>query len=456
MTIETRDQEDQSKKPSLPPAADTAAVSAAPAQPEVPPPSAAPPETAAPPPDVAAMSAAGSAAGETSPPSAAVQPEAAAAAESRSATEAKAAEARKEAPPAVAPARRLPPKQTATGGKSSSALLYLIGVPLLLAIGALGAWIFIQDRLVAVEQARDDMVQQVASIAERVQALEAQVASLPSLEARIAPLAERMDRIVTDIGDLKTVTQPTVQLAAQAADIEQRINRLDQQLQVMAATHLKASDVVERVQRLETNAVVAATLDQRVSALEAIDLAKREALARASSVVLAVGHLAKAVKGSTGFSTELATLKGLTANDAQMAAAIQALEPMAATGVPTLAQLRAEFPAVALAVTRTEMGARGEEWSDRVLHRLSTLVTVRRVGPDAVATGGTHGLLAAADSALAAGELAAAAAAVEAIQGPGAEAAAAWLAAARARLTADEALTQLEDRAITYLSQLKG
>lgn len=325
-------------------------------------------------------------------------------------------------------------------------LSYIAAVPLLVALGALGAWFYFEDRFAALHADRARFEQSIDAFSQRLQAI----------ETKVQPLAGRVEQMTGDVGELKTLTMPTAQLAAKAADIEQRLSRLDQQLAQMAATHLQASDILDRVARLETTAVRGATLDQRVQSLEATGTAAREALMRGSGIVLAVGHLARAVQDSEPFAAQLTTLKVMAGNDTALLAAVKSLEPFAAAGVPTLARLRAEFPTVALAVSRDEGAARGQEWHDRVLNRISSLVTVRRTGPEAIAAGGTPGLLATAEQALTAGELKAAVDAVGKIDGPGAKAAAGWLAEARARLAADQALAALEDRAIVYLSQIKG
>lgn len=347
-----------------------------------------------------------------------------------------------EPPPLTAPAKR--------AWSRSFLVAYIAAVPLLVVLGAAAAWYYLDDqfnrRLEAVHAAHAQLRDSVEAAVQRVQAI----------EARVQPLAGRVEQMGGDIGELKTLTMPTAQLAAKAADIEQRLQRLDEQLQLMAATHLQASDLLDRMARLETNAVRSATLDQRVQSLEASGAAAREALMRGSSIVLAAGQLLRTVEDGEPFAAQLTTLRVVAAGDEQLSTAIRSLEPFAATGVPTMARLRAEFPATALAVSRAEGAARGEEWYDRIVNRISTLVMVRRTGPEAVAAGGTSGRLAAAEQALAAGALSAAVDAVAGIEGPGAAAAAPWLSEARARLTAAKALASLEDRAIAYLSQVKG
>lgn len=358
------------------------------------------------------------------------------------------------ATPSAMPERD-PAQETATGTAGTEptrrsgrplVLAAVVAVPLLIAVGAVGTWFYLQDRFMAQQTANTQLQKSLSSISDRIEVA----------EAKIKPLPGRIEQLSTDISDLKSLSMPTAQLAAKAADIEQRLSRLDDQLQTMSATHLKAEDLLERVERLETNAVRAASLDQRLSAMEESGAEAREALMKGSSIVLAVGHLAQVAQDSRPFTAELTTLKMLARDDEQLKAAADKLEPYAATGVPTFAKIRADFPAMAVAVTRAQSAAGDGEWYDRALNRVASLVTVRRTGPEAQAAGGTSGLLATAEQALSADDLAAAVDAVAKIDGPAAPATQNWLKEARARLAANQALAVLEDRAITYLSKVKG
>jgi hypothetical protein len=170
------------------------------------------------------------------------------------------------------------------------------------------------------------------------------------------------------------------------------------------------------------------------------------------AAALTAGQLAQALKGSGPFSAELDAVKPFAKDDAGMAAAVAALAPRAADGVPTVSELRARFPAVAEAVDRADARVEGEGWFEKAFNRLSALVTIRRTGETAVAAGGTDAALAGAERALAAGDLAAAVQAVEALEPPAANAAAGWLGDARARLTAERLLATLQARAISLLA----
>ena len=172
--------------------------------------------------------------------------------------------------------------------------------------------------------------------------------------------------------------------------------------------------------------------------------------------MLAAGQLAQAVNDGQSFVRPLAAVRALGGDDPDIAQAAAELEPFASSGIPSLAALRALFPEMADAVVRAEPATEGTGWTDKVADRLASLVTIRRIGPDAVAGGGADGVVAQAEIALNGGDLNAAVAALGKLHGAPAEAAAGWLDTARARLGAEHALATLQQRAIARLSSAKG
>lgn len=168
--------------------------------------------------------------------------------------------------------------------------------------------------------------------------------------------------------------------------------------------------------------------------------------------VLAVGQLRAALRTAAPFERELAALVALLPEDGDgdpdLVAAVEALRPIAAGGAPTLADLRARFGATANRVARAAIEPAGD-WLGRTLSRLAALVTVRRTGE--VEGSAPDAIMARAERRLADGDLAAAVAEVEALEGAAADAAAEWLAAARKRLAAERAVAALHRLALARL-----
>ena len=218
-----------------------------------------------------------------------------------------------------------------------------------------------------------------------------------------------------------------------------------------AAIGASVQALSKRVSELEADLSAVAALETRLGEVEATARATPPAEKKAA-VVLAVGQLGAAVTASVPFKPELDALKAIAGDDAAMAEAIAVLEPQADSGTPSLTELRAAFPAVVTEVTRVQADWTGESWVDTAINRVTSLVSIRKTGADAVAAEGVDGAVAQAESALINGDVAAAVKALEGLEGPPAEAAAPWLAEANKRLAAEAALTNLRQRAIALLA----
>ena len=195
-----------------------------------------------------------------------------------------------------------------------------------------------------------------------------------------------------------------------------------------AALEARLAEVTTRLTRIEAEAARQAGADGRLVAL-----------------VLATGELTAALGTSRRFAPALDTLRGIAGEDGEdsdIEAALARLAPLAAAGVPTLDGLAARFPETANAVMRAALAVEDADWIDDTVTRLRQLVTIRRTG-GAVDPTSLDGRLAAAETALAGGDLARAIAIVEELGPEAARGAGDWLRDARARREADAALTDL-------------
>jgi uroporphyrinogen-III synthase len=204
-------------------------------------------------------------------------------------------------------------------------------------------------------------------------------------------------------------------------------------------------------------------LDERLGALDRIVGGRRSEVAGAA-LVLAIGQLRAVLESARPFAGELTTLEQVAAGAPPLAAGIAPLvaplRDLAAEGVPTLMQLRDRFPATASAVMEAAnreavsetVGAPPEGWMEDVVDSVSGLVTVRPVGD--VEGDGPGARVARAEARLAEGALAAAVSELAGLEGGPAEAAAGWLAQARARLVAQGALDELQRTALDQLSAM--
>lgn len=287
----------------------------------------------------------------------------------------------------------------------------------------------------------------------------------PRSQMAEAPQVDPLHEVSAALGDLDAREG---RLRSQVAAITPRLDALERTIADLRksvdglATRAEQGDsaqteqLAERLARLESQAANTTSLAQQVRSLEVTTTAARDAASKLSTTVLGVGQLVQAVEGGGGFVRQLAAVRALGGDDPEIAQAAAALEPHATSGIPTLAVLRAKFPATADAVARAEPVTAGDGWTDKVVDRLASLVSVRRVGSAALADGGVDGILARAEAALAGGDLAGAIDALQGLTGAPAQAAADWLALARTRIDAEKQLVTLQQRAIARLSAAKG
>lgn len=77
---------------------------------------------------------------------------------------------------------------------------------------------------------------------------------------------------------------------------------------------------------------------------------------RSATLVLAVGELRNALRRNGPFEVELATVRGIAGKDAEVEKVLAAIEPFSAAGIPSRAQLRADFPRAAAAAVSAAPG----------------------------------------------------------------------------------------------------
>ena len=335
-----------------------------------------------------------------------------------------------------------------------------------------------------------DLTPRLAELAAQIEALQKQISALPKsapdqgdLPAKLATLQQQvaaLQQAPSAAGAPAALPAEITGLPQQVAAIDPKLGALDQRLgaleQKLIATPQggSAADVSEIKSELDTlgqtlkseQAALAdlAGLKGEVAKLEAASAGARTAAA-AAGLVLGATELRARIAGGEPFTSELDSIGKLAAADPALSAAVAApladLKPLAEAGAPSLAQLQAEFPAVATAIVQAEGSAAGAaagaakaSFWDRVLGRLESLVTIRPVAEGGeVAGNSTLDRLARAEDQLARGNLPGAVSELSALTGPAHEAAAPWIARAQARFATDAAAKKL---AAALLAALAG
>jgi hypothetical protein len=187
-------------------------------------------------------------------------------------------------------------------------------------------------------------------------------------------------------------------------------------------------------------------LSGRVARLEGgaagLDASAAEALAAAS--------LSDAAAGSAPFDQDLAAYERVAPPSPEL----RALEPLAARGAPSRAELAAAFPALASeAAAAARTPRKGASLLDRLVAALGKVVIVRNIDPSA---GGVDGLLARAEHAALAGDLAAALRDIDALPPRARATLAEWTGAAERRIEIDRHIAAVRAGALTALAASGG
>ncbi len=189
----------------------------------------------------------------------------------------------------------------------------------------------------------------------------------------------------------------------------------------------------------ELNALAA-----RMRSLEESDSAEK---AHKAALAMAAVELAEATKGSAPFKDALYAVALLAPTDP----AVRQLRPYALNGVPTTTSLASRFDGVIHEVQAAERAARYDGFWGQIWARITSLVTIRKVGE--LEGDSLEAILARAERRTADGDLNAAALEVAKLQGPAADASAAWRQAVGDRARVDDLVRGLSIRVFGALNE---
>ncbi len=320
-----------------------------------------------------------------------------------------------------------------------------------------GASLAKDETIQRLEQERERLRQDLAKALARLQTVETSMASVREM----AEAAARIEETAAAKESLQALSDRLSALedrgsaaagAANAADAERST--------ALAAARDEARKLSERMAELEQLQAKAASerealaaMEKRLSAVEDRPATALSGAQASGAVLLAVGQLRDAVRMGGAYQREYDAVKALAGDDPGIGAALLTLGKAAKTGVPTLTVLRDEFSAMASPLVAQARGQSADGWFSEIVAKVGALVTVRRTdgkGGDNVET-----LVARAEQRLAAGDLAGAVAAVDAMKPASSEAAvmvAPWSERAKSRLAAERALAALHIHAVSSLS----
>jgi predicted nucleic acid-binding Zn-ribbon protein len=274
----------------------------------------------------------------------------------------------------------------------------------------------------------------IETLQSRLAAIEADLSSPDAA----AELALRLDALAARVDALEPLAEQTAGVQDALTGLSSRVEGLDAQV----------GGVGERIDALPAEIE---GLSTRLAATENTIAAARDRSEQAAALALLTSQIDHAIAQSQGYEEPLRSLAALGDQDEAVRQEVAELTASAASGVPSLAQLRESFDPVAREVVQRARAPEGDSLIDQAAGNLLRLVTVRPVGADAEGED-PAAKVARAEAHLDAGDLAAAIAELETLEGPAAEAAADWLAQAKGRLAANAALERLRARTTELLT----
>jgi hypothetical protein len=190
---------------------------------------------------------------------------------------------------------------------------------------------------------------------------------------------------------------------------------------------------------------VVVALQDRLARLEMENTGE---MLRRAAATLALANVARASESAMPFKAELAALAVVVPNDP----ALGTLRPLADSGVPSVATLRARFPEAARAALDAErVSAAGGNLFARLWASVRRLVSVRRIADVQGPTNGDR--LARGQADLDRGDVSAAVTEIRNLTGAAAMAMASWRRDAEAHLSVDRAVADMDARIAQALAQ---
>ncbi len=200
--------------------------------------------------------------------------------------------------------------------------------------------------------------------------------SVEGLEAQMTSLGEQLKTVVSE-----SIERQTAMSAEQAASYQAMIDRLNAELDQLAKRQ--------------------GTLQQEIDEVAAANTRIKEeaqSVVGASQAEKAATDIAAALDTGASFRSALDTLAGVVGAD------LPTLQTVADSGVPSLAELKAQFPALAHEALRASLRAEAESYTDKALAFVKSQVATRSLTPQE--GNSTDAILSRIDAALATGNLA--------------------------------------------------
>lgn len=347
-------------------------------------------------------------------------------------------------PDAKPAAPKVNPQPVAAKRSSGGGLLG--GTALLLALGAAGlsGYGFWRDWTAPPPATAD-----LSPLAQRLNAVETEQ---QALRASLETLSKRQEALESRLsGEATIVARETVPAQTGAGpqggvDIS-ATEALADRIAALEDRKTETVDLAPLTHRVQTLEEVSAEVIPRLTMLET----RRQMGAVGEALIIAVGQLQAALSGGRPYARELRSAQALAANDTALLDLLAPLSASAETGLAGDIELREKFRLLAPAVLRADRDREGADWTDRVLGRLTSIITFRRASGE-VAGDNADAVLARAEAAMLANDLPRAVEEMERLPAHAAGPAAEWLKLAEARMAAEAAAATLADMSLARMA----
>ena len=291
-----------------------------------------------------------------------------------------------------------------------------------------------------------------SSLGARVEAIERR--TVPSAD-EVNAVGSAQSALTRRVDQLEAARDGYRQSEAAIASLKGEMQQLEQWLGAIAAQAAsheaeEAAGMRKAQQELTRLAAAGADLANRVTALEQQPRTDRTQ-SNEAALLVALLQMRGAVEQGRPFVAQLDAFTTLARDRPDLVAAASPLAEAARDGVAERSVLAKRLSEIAESIARPVAIPPEADWKTRLVARLRSLVTIRRIdgAPQSEPEAAVH----AAAAALERGDLAEAIAQVDRLTGANAEAAGPWLKIARRRLAVEAALAHLQELLVIGLGR---
>ncbi|WP_373086003.1 uroporphyrinogen-III synthase [Sneathiella sp.] len=311
-----------------------------------------------------------------------------------------------------------------------------------------------------IQAVRDDLQSEYAKLDERVSKLEtarpvatgsetattAPAESSGDMDARVSALATQIEDQQKKLADaLAALDQQQAASSGPSPEVQSDLLDLKNSLLDMKTDIARLQGSLTREQETVKEQATQLSSLQGTLKSAADNKAADRAENKRSMMLLAIGQLQRETRGNEPFENSLKQVQSVAPEG--IAADLEPLQEIAAKGAPTMTSLRQDFAAIASDISQSAKLPSEETWYGKTLHRIASIVKFRRV--DVTDGSDVDAIIARAEQDLAVNDLEKAVTEVQKLTGPAADTAAPWLSKAQTRLTVEQAISGLLEKATT-------